>query len=730
MTADGLGVDYVRADGTGDRRRFDGATSPLGSGLRINAFRSSPSGNGPLHANQATIPGVGPRIGIVERRAPDPDGDVWPEEPLDRWVNSFFGELFGKYAIGTPGRSTWDIQAQQLPIINIPGFAGSDILCDGETQWPPGTFGNAERLQNMQLGEDGRTNVGCAGAGPTQDPNSDEGFVSSAFGQDIYQAQEDWIDQIAPGERGWRFSWDWRKAPSQSLARLDSLINHALDTDFAREQDVKRVVLYGHSYGGLLMRQYVQDHPEKVARTLTAGTPYWGVPKPMFFVGFGVENPVGGLADLDSFIPNAEGKQFARNAAGAYHLFPGDRYGRWMTIGGTFQDIAQTRAWLTGIVGTNGGLLDEARAWHQQYDGFTTMQGTIEARAVVGTGLLSIGGVEVPAGPAEDGTIETRIRMVDGDITVPIQSASQGPLGTHTPLGDPVHVQAVCKVSHMELGGHPDVTEKYTEFLLTGRTPRKTVGPCKPSGTVLEIREFEIPTLGARLFGPVASAALDPTGSLVDAAEAGDIQLIEVPGAPIAVLSDDKPVNVQLAGGDRRVNLRVTRYDEGEVASTSTFSNLSGDVRAASGAGGALTVTKDGQVVGPDGPGPGGPTDPGPTDPGGGGGPTGGGPADPGPTLATARVRFTKVRAQRRGRQSVLIAIRGRLTGPSTGRVTITATGGKLRGQGRVPVRRGAFKATLKLRGALPRRVTVVARYAGSSTYMPARASRAVAIRR
>jgi len=47
-----------------------------------------------------------------------------------------------------------------------------------------------------------------------------------------------------------------------------------------------------------------------------------------------------------------------------------------------------------------------------------------------------------------------------------------------------------------------------------------------------------------------------------------------------------------------------------------------------------------------------------------------------------------------------------------------------------VPVRGGAFKTTLKLRGALPRRVTVVARYAGSSTYTPARASRAVAIRR
>jgi hypothetical protein len=88
------------------------------------------------------------------------------------------------------------------------------------------------------------------------------------------------------------------------------------------------------------------------------------------------------------------------------------------------------------------------------------------------------------------------------------------------------------------------------------------------------------------------------------------------------------------------------------------------------------------------------------------------------------------VRARRQGRRTVLISVRGRLAGPAAGRVTVTATARKLRGRRRAPVRKGAFRATIKLRGTSPRRVTVVVRYPGGTTHGPARASRGVAVRR
>lgn len=743
VTPDGLAVDTVRPDGTAFRRVIGGSAVALGDGFGGQGIRSSPSGNGPLHVGPGTVPGLGTRLGIVERQAPDPTGDVWPEDPRDRWVSAT-PPMHGTFATATPGRSLWDVQAQQLPIINIPGFAGSDIRCNGETLWPPSATGNGARLEAMTLADDGKTNAGCRGAGPTLDPNDDEGWVSTAFGSDIYAPQERWIDEIAPGDRGWRFSWDWRMAPGESIPRLDALVDRVLATDFAKRQGVERVVLYGHSYGGLLMREYIEGRPEKVARILTAGTPYLGAAKPLFFVTFGVENPLSGVADLDSFLPNAQARAFARNATGAYHLFPSEPYGRWLTVGGSFQDAAGTRAWLTGVGGANGALLDQARAWHERHDGFTTKQGTIQARAVIGTGLLSIGAVEVPPAADAGGNVRAEIRMVDGDVTVPTRSAHQGPLGTRTPLGEPVHVQAVCGVPHAALGGDPSVTEKYTDYLLTGRTPRKTVGPCQPRGTVFEIRELSLPRARAtRADASPAPTGGGPSASLVAAAQKGDIQLIEVPGSPLAVLSDAKPVDLQLVDDSRRVTLRVQRYVGDDAPVESTYSDLGGDVRAVTGPDGTLSVTVDGRPVAPDGqapggePGPGGGTGGGPGAPAGGPAPQPGTPAPttgsggapvPAPAARKAsRLRLSSVSARRRARLT-RVTVRGRLLGGASGKVTVTATDGRRTTRRTVAVRKTRFGLTLKLKNA-GRRLRVTVRYAGSRTHRSTQTSRAVRVR-
>jgi pimeloyl-ACP methyl ester carboxylesterase len=591
VSPDGLRLEYVHVGGAVYSRPFGaGGSTSLGKKLTVPQLRSSPTGNGPLHHGIAKLPEGGQRSGIIERRAPDPSGDVWPEDPEDRWVNSFPVPTVTQYSFATVGRSLWDVQAQRLPIINIPGFAGSRILCDGEQLWPPPEkLGNGPRLQKLRLWEDGKSNRICPHAGPTLDPNDDTGFVSEALGQAIYKDTEAFIDQIAPGDRGWRFSWDWRKAPKESTARLDALIDRALDTDFATEQGVDRVVIYAHSYGGLLTREYITQKPEKVARVLTTGSPWWGAPKSLFFPTFGVENPLSGIIDLDTVLPNQDAKELARDMGGLYHLMPPPKLGKWLSVAGQPQEPAGVRAWLTGPAATNGGLFDQAQAWHANFDGFTTMNGMIEVRAVLGTGLLTIGGVDVPAAADEDGDMEVTIRLVDGDVTVPVNSAQQGTFPTKQPLGSPVHVQAVCRVSHMEIGGHPQVTEPYTEYLLQGRTPRKTQGACAPSGSTVKVRTLN---QGSR-----AKAFAAAPSTLEQAAEAGKIQLIRVPGAPIAVLDDAKPVDLSVAGPGERVELEITRYVNGEARGTKTYSALSGDVRVTTGAGGGVGVTVDGVPV-------------------------------------------------------------------------------------------------------------------------------------
>lgn len=706
-------LDMLQSGGSAVRREFGNAQlTAMGSGYVGDMMRSSPTGNGQLHVGYARIPGGPLRAGLIEYRAPDPDGDVWEEESRDRWVNGMF-RMDGKWAYGTVGRSAFDVQPQQLPIISLPGFAGSTILCGGETVWPPrADLRNGQRLRAMTLDADGRTNANCPGAGPTEDPDADNAFVSTAIGKEIYAPQERFIERIAPGDRGWKFSWDWRKRPADSIERLDTFITRVLGTDFAKAQGVDRVVLYGHSYGGLLMREYVDSHADRVARTLTAGTPYLGVPKPTFFVSFGVENPLSGLADLDTLLPNAEATAFARNAAGVYHLFAADHYGRWMRPIGKpdMFDLEQTRGWLTNVAGANGALFDQAQAWHRQYDGFTTKSGLIEARAVIGRGLLSIGAVEVPEGPDASGEFETKIEMIDGDITVPVRSANQGELGTHTPLGDPVHVQSVCGIKHMSLGGANAVTDAYEEYLLRGRTPRKTpVGSeeeCTATGTTLEVRRFKRAGAGRRGRAAADVRTIAPTPSLVEASQNGDLQLIEVPGNPIAVVQDNHPVDVQLASGDEAVTVVATRWNGETRAETRTYTGLLGDVRVQTGAGGALAMTVDGRAVQPDGAPSGGSGGSGAGGSGGASGGAGAGGSSGGPgsggsgaPQSTGTLKLTSITAVRSGRQ-VRVRVRGQASVAlrvrvSAGRVSASRT-----------IKRGRFDTTLPLR-TTARRVTV-----------------------
>ncbi|HWH95179.1 MAG TPA: hypothetical protein VNT03_15065, partial [Baekduia sp.] len=635
VAADGLHFMYQHAGGAVYQRQLGGADviTPVGKGVGAR-MRASPTGNGPIFSGQAKVPGYDmPLGGLVEYQAPDPGGDVWPEEQKHRFINGFLGGYgAGKsYAYTTVGRSVFDIQPQRLPIINIPGFGGSEIRCGDERLWGPTPLLMTGKLQNMELTADGKGNAGCPTAGPTDDPDDPTGFVMTVLGEDIYEGQAKFITDIAPGARGWRFSWDWRKSPAESLGRLDALVKKALDHDFAKDQGLSRVVMYGHSYGGLLMREYMDKHPGKVARVLTLGTPFWGATKPLNFATFGLENPLSGVADLDTLLPNAAAKAFAKNLAGLYWLVPSDNYGPWLKVGAAVQDQAGVRSYFAGTAGGNGALVDEALAWHRKYDGFWTNNGKTEMRAVVGTGLPTIEAIDVSDHVSPDGELQVSLHLGQGDVTVPIRSASQGPLGTHDPLGDDVHVQAVCGVGHMKLGASDKVNSPYTQYLLQGRTPRKTEGACEMEATAIVVRNLQTnPGLAAAGGTAKAAAAGGDALSLDGAAAAGRIQLLRYPGAPVAIVDEHKPVTLDVAGAGQRVELQITRYKGDTKGETVTYRPPAGAVRVAAGPDGAV-VTVDGTVIAGEGGGgqqpgggetPGGGEQPGGGDQAGGGGTT------------------------------------------------------------------------------------------------------------
>ena len=175
-------------------------------------------------------------------------------------------------------------------------------------------------------------------------------------------------------------AWDWRKRPQPSFAKLEQAIDDALARDGPwKQQEAGRVVLWGHSYGGLFIRAFIEGSGgDRVARVLTAGTPYWGSPKSFFPLAFGVESPA--WSTLDAIIDNDRLKSFAKNLSGLYNLYPSANFPAWLTVRGVLQNQAGVSAFLTSI-GGNSDLFNQASTDHQNvFDGFYDNGGRIDVR--------------------------------------------------------------------------------------------------------------------------------------------------------------------------------------------------------------------------------------------------------------------------------------------------------------------------------------------------------------
>ena len=508
------GVHVVKVDGSEE------TTLPT-DGDGTAPVRFSPTGNGPLIfdcGDYTNRKGNSlKRCGVFEEHIEDPEGDIRSDDPPDRllfpWTN--FGGIVGGFS---PTRAMWDVQAQQVPVIFVPGFLASNIKACGDTPWPP-TFFNRNEMHEMDLLPNGETNDDCADAGPDGEPAGTI-LKTIALGGKIgikdvtATLQEEmgklkYPEQMGPSTAGTSeagktfpvsyFGWDWRKRAHDSVELLDEEITKVLEEGALQEKEgVDRVVLFGHSYGGLLIRTYEAEHPERVARILTVGTPYWGAPKVVFPLAFGRETPFFGLG-LDLLTNGDQMQNLARNLAGLYELFPSAAtYGPWLSIAGKAAGDGALRGEIEAL-GGQPTLYGKAQTDHEQtFDGFEDLYGQLDYQAVVGAGLPTPGSVNIT--PTGNGEAHVDVSMVNGDTTVPLRSADQGSI--ENPLGSRVHIQALCGVEHMSEPNDGKFLAAYKDWLLYDRTPRKLEGQCSDSGGVIELKSKD----GVKLYSDEAWA--------------------------------------------------------------------------------------------------------------------------------------------------------------------------------------------------------------------------------
>ncbi len=126
--------------------------------------------------------------------------------------------------------------------------------------------------------------------------------------------------QSQGGRSLYYFGYDWRKDLDVSDPLLDQKIDEVLA---ATRKD--KVVLVGHSMGGVLSRNYVLNHGTgKVDQIITFGTPYLGSVHPAKYLemgdSMGMMKEIGPIKlELDAAVV----KEMARNFGGLYEMLPG-----------------------------------------------------------------------------------------------------------------------------------------------------------------------------------------------------------------------------------------------------------------------------------------------------------------------------------------------------------------------------------------------------------------------
>lgn len=184
-----------------------------------------------------------------------------------------------------PGPSGAPVAAAggRYPVVVIPGLAGSELWNGGELVWlnlvrgaqsqiPILNWWSYDWLLPLRLRPDGQTSWNPA----------DRVRVGSALHLgpvDLYGGFLDGLEQ-----QGWRvgrdlfvYPYDWRKGVAEAAQGLAPVVERAL----AQNPGAGKVVLVGHSLGGLVAREYVRATAgARVAALVGVGTPWLGAALP------------------------------------------------------------------------------------------------------------------------------------------------------------------------------------------------------------------------------------------------------------------------------------------------------------------------------------------------------------------------------------------------------------------------------------------------------------------
>ena len=283
-----------------------------------------------------------------------------------------------------PDRANINFLAYKIPIILLPGIMGTRLsnapVCIfsplGSNVWPnvPGLANFVLyniSLKTLFLDPDGiHPKSECDRIYP--DGRADqgaEGLVIDVYKGFITLLQKEGFSVLPyPG-------YDWRLDLEDSAQKLDKYISDDLK---GYNLTSGKVILIGHSMGGLVAKQYisVSGRAIKVDKIISVGSPYWGAPvlsERMLTGNTGL--------DFDLLMEDNIIKDIIRNSPGAMQLLPSPHYfdyGWYYRTGDNLlQTYVETSEYFAGH-GQNGDLLQLAGIRHTTIDDFSQLSGVPE----------------------------------------------------------------------------------------------------------------------------------------------------------------------------------------------------------------------------------------------------------------------------------------------------------------------------------------------------------------
>jgi pimeloyl-ACP methyl ester carboxylesterase len=319
----------------------------------------------------------------------------------------------------TPEQEAAAAQNPSLPIVFVPGTAGSELRITSEGQngkynddlyWLGLSTLKNKGIMAGELDESGNdkgnkvsaknalTAFSVSFAGwIKRTVKANLGYAPSSYDIDVYANFLSWANRTF-GKRFYVAPYDWRKgAGKESFELIDKVVARALC-----ETKQTKVILLAHSLGGLVSRDYVvRSGGKNVAALIAVGTPWLGAPKAARALLWGYNFDIGivkesnkkkKIKDLPpefvtdvcansrceslnrtSFLKREEVRELSKNFPGVYIQLPTEefmnKYGSYYGPG--FRSIIWGMNSWDAVESfyrdkNNAKLYDEAKAWRAE----------------------------------------------------------------------------------------------------------------------------------------------------------------------------------------------------------------------------------------------------------------------------------------------------------------------------------------------------------------------------